>query len=193
MELLELWNKLREVPKRAKKTIQAGRLKGMTDIKPQWRYELMTEHFGPVGFGWKYEITKQWIEEGSEGQKSAFTNINLYVKYNDQWSEAIPGTGGSQYIASESRGLYTSDEAFKMSLTDALSVAMKALGVAADVYNGLSDSKYDKKEENYKPHWWNDAIKYLNTADGDIEKIVNKYNLSEQVKQKLLDDAAANI
>ena len=34
-----------------------------------------------------------------------------------------------------------------MATTDALSVAMKQLGVAADVYMGLSDSKYDKKED----------------------------------------------
>ena len=49
----------------------------------------------------------------------------------------------------ESKGAYVSDECYKMALTDALSVAMKALGVAADVYFEKGkylidhDSKYD--------------------------------------------------
>ena len=81
LENISLWEKLKQVPSRAKKEIRAGRLKGMTDIKPQWRFELMTETFGPVGFGWYYEVDRQWIEEGSEGQKSAFTNILLLLHH----------------------------------------------------------------------------------------------------------------
>ncbi len=89
-----------------------------------------------------YEITKQWIEEGSENQRIAFTNINLYIKYNSEWSKAIPGTGGSSFIAKERNGMYTSDECFKMALTDAISVASKALGVGADVYFEKDKTKY---------------------------------------------------
>ena len=40
------------------------------------------------------------------------------------------------------------DEALKMATTDALSVAMKQLGVAADVYmNNMDGSKYQKPED----------------------------------------------
>ena len=46
----------------------------------------------------------------------------------------LQGTGGSSEVSMESKGAYVSDECYKMALTDALSVAMKALGVAADVY-----------------------------------------------------------
>jgi hypothetical protein len=46
-------------------------------------------------------------------------------------------------IVQESAGLHTSDEAYKMATTDALSVAMKQLGVAADIYLGHNnESKY---------------------------------------------------
>ena len=46
-------------------------------------------------------------------------------------------------VAQESSGLRASDEAYKMAITDALSVALKVLGVAADIYAGLWDgSKY---------------------------------------------------
>ena len=43
MENLELYNKLKSVPQEYLKTIQAGRLKGMSDIKPQWRIQQLTE------------------------------------------------------------------------------------------------------------------------------------------------------
>lgn len=131
------------VPANAQKTIGAGRLKGMTDINPMWRIKRLTELFGPCGIGWKYDIERQWLESGSEGTSCAFCNIKLYIKNGDNWSDGIPGTGGSSFIAKEKNGLYTSDEAFKMALTDALSVACKALGFGADIYwAGNKDSKY---------------------------------------------------
>ena len=46
-------------------------------------------------------------------------------------------------MTAEKSGPHVSDEAFKMALTDALSVALKMIGVAADIYLGLFDgSKY---------------------------------------------------
>ena len=130
MENLEIYNKLKSVPADMLKTIQAGRLKGMSDIKPQWRILKMTEQFGVCGFGWKYAITGiKFTEKDSLGQVAVFVQIDLFVKIADKWSDAIPGTGGSTFIANEKNGLYMSDEAVKMATTDALSVAMKMLGV----------------------------------------------------------------
>jgi hypothetical protein len=134
---------MRAVPDNAKKPIKGGRLKGMTDISPIWRIKKLTEEFGPCGIGWKYTLDGQWSQDGAEGVKMAFCNINLYVKVNGEWSAAIPGTGGASLVAKENGGLYNSDEAFKMALTDALSVACKALGMGADVYWD-KDSKYNQ-------------------------------------------------
>ena len=142
------YNQLRTVPQEAKKPIGGGRLKGMTDISPMWRIKRMTEIFGPVGIGWYYTIEKQWLEAGANEEKKAFCNINLYYKQENEWSMPIPGTGGSDFVVKESKGLYTSDECFKMALTDALSVAMKALGIAADVYFEKDRSKYDSNEDD---------------------------------------------
>lgn len=137
---------LRQVPKEALKTIQAGRLKGFSDINPLFRIKAMTQTFGPCGIGWKYEITKQWQETYGQEVKS-FTNINLYIKVDGEWSEPIPGTGGATIVEINSKGYaYVNDEGPKMSLTDALSVAMKSLGVAADVYYS-KDANYDTKYE----------------------------------------------
>lgn len=143
---LIIYKKNNQPPQWALKEILAGRLKGKTDINPQWRYEALTETFGLIGFGWKYVVTKMWLEEGSAEQKCAFVNIDLYIKIDNEWSEPIPGNGGSMLINKETNGLYTSDEAYKMATTDALSVACKMLGIGATIYGG---TKYptEKKEE----------------------------------------------
>ena len=144
MDKLEIYNKLKSVPEEAKKKITGGRLSGMTDIKPMWRIEKLTETFGPCGIGWKTIIKNKEIIDGANGEKIAIVDIDLYVKFDDVWSEAIEGTGGSSFITNERNGLYTSDECFKMAYTDALSVACKSLGMGADVYWG--DSKYNTNE-----------------------------------------------
>jgi hypothetical protein len=146
MDNLDLYGKLKAVPDEAKKKITGGRLSGMSDINPMWRIKSLTENFGICGIGWKYVITKQWIEIGGKDEKAAFVNIDLFIKVNDTWSDAIPGTGGSSFVALEKNGLYTSDECFKMALTDAISVACKALGMGADVYFEKDRTKYTANE-----------------------------------------------
>lgn len=143
MDNLSLYNKVKEVPKEAQKPIQGGRLAGFTDINPMWRIKTLTEQFGVVGFGWYYEIVDEKIVEGANNEKVAFVKINLFVKMGEEWSKPIQGTGGSSFVAKEKNGLYTSDECLKMALTDAISVACKAIGIGADVYYGTSDSKYN--------------------------------------------------
>ena len=151
MENLKIYEQVRAVPDKATKKITAGRLNGMTDINPMWRIKTLTELFGPVGQGWKYVITNKEIIDGADGVKCAFVDIDLYVKYDGkEWSDAIPGTGGSALVAKESKGLYTSDECFKMALTDALSVACKAIGIGADVYWQEDKTKFDGKKDEPK-------------------------------------------
>lgn len=153
MENLGIYESVRQVPPSAQREIQAGRLKGKTDINPMWRIKALTEQFGPCGIGWKYVITDKRLEQGANNEVSAFVDIDLYIKVDGAWSDAIPGTGGSAFVASERNGLYTSDECFKMALTDAISVACKALGFGADVY------------------WAKDATKYSRVAEPNIETI----------------------
>lgn len=147
MDNMKIYEAARVVPQEALKTIQAGRLKGMSDINPMFRIKRLTEMFGPCGVGWWYEITQKEITfDEITNQKCAFVDINLY--YTDPEtghdSHAIPGTGGASFVATERNGPYMSDECYKMALTDAISVAAKALGVAADVYYKNDRSKYTK-------------------------------------------------
>jgi hypothetical protein len=178
MNNLDLWNKVNKPPPSALKTIQAGRLKGMTDINPQWRIQVMTEQFGQIGIGWYYEIIKMWTEQGSAGELMAFVHIHLFTWRSDGqgWSSPIAGVGGSALVAKESAGLRANDEAYKMALTDALSVAMKQLGVASAIYEGRWDGSKYKDEPIAR-------LPALTEAEAERE-----YTKWQQVKTLLVDD-----
>lgn len=153
---MHIWDQVKRPPKSALKQISGGRLKGKTDISPQWRYEAITRIFGPCGIGWKYEIVHNWQERLAKDEIACFAVVNLYLYVDDngnpyipgrtgcRWSEPIPGIGGSKLVEQEKGGLHSNDEGYKMAVTDALSVALKMIGVAADIYMGLWDgSKYE--------------------------------------------------
>ena len=146
MDNMTIYNACASVPGEACRTIQAGRLKGMTDINPMWRIKMLTEMFGPCGIGWATEIKSKHIEDGAGGERVAIVDIDLYIKAEGEWSRPIPGTGGSMLVTAEKSGLHTSDEAFKMAYTDALSVCCKMLGIGADVYWAAGSTKYSRQE-----------------------------------------------
>jgi hypothetical protein len=142
-EKISAWEQLARPPKDALKAIKGGRLSGMTDVNPQWRYKVMHDTFGPCGIGWKYEVTRLWTEPGLDGQMFAFASVLVYTKQDEGWSAPIPGIGGSMLLEKDKNGIHHNDESFKMATTDALSVALKMLGVAADIYMGRWDgTKY---------------------------------------------------
>lgn len=149
---LPKWDQLARPPESALKQIKGGRLSGMTDVNPQWRYKAMHDAFGPCGEGWKYEVVRVWTEPGAGGQVFMFAQINAYVKHGDAWSDPIPGVGGSMLLETQKGGLHHNDEAVKMAVTDALSVSLKMLGVAADIYMGRWDgSKYKDEPKSKQP------------------------------------------
>lgn len=154
-ENLKLWNAVCRPPTTALKPIGGGRLKGMTDINPTWRIQAMTEQFGQCGVGWKYTIERMWTEKVSHDQVAAFAEVWVHTKSTTpevDWSDPIPGVGGSMLVKVETAGLKSDDEAYKMAVTDALSVALKALGVGADIYMGRWDgSKYKDSPPEQQP------------------------------------------
>lgn len=150
---MDIYNAVSAVPDSAQKRITGGRLNGMTDINPMWRIRALTELFGPCGIGWKYKIVREWLETASTGEVGAFVDIELQYRITPDadWSEPIPGTGGSKFVASEKgNNLRASDECYKMALTDAISVACKVLGFGADIYWEAGRTKYnaDPPEQN---------------------------------------------
>ena len=146
--MTENYKKLSDVPDKYKKKIGGGRLKGMTDIKPQWRYMMMDSVYGECGIGWWYTIDRLWIEEGGNEEKTAMAMVSVYYKQGDKTSNPVMGVGGSMLVAKERNGLFTSDEAYKMAVTDALGVAFKYLGMASSVYMGEEKSKYEPRQQD---------------------------------------------
>ena len=166
MDNMKLYEMGRVVPENAKKPIAAGRLKGMTDINPMWRIKRLTEMFGACGVGWWYEIThKEILHDDYTKQKAAFVDIKLYYidPATGKESHGIFGTGGASFVAQEKNGPYLSDECFKMALTDAISVAAKALGIGADVYFDKDSTKYGAQEDQpeQKMETFEDAVGYV--------------------------------
>ncbi len=136
------------VPEDMLKPIEGGRLKGKSDINPQWRIKKLTEMFGALGDGWIYEPSPPVFRDGANGEVACFVDILLKYKTRDPidgspvWSEPIKGNGGSMFIIREKDGLRTNDDCVKMATTDAIGVAAKGLGVGGLIYMGMYDGKY---------------------------------------------------
>jgi hypothetical protein len=155
-ENLRLYNKSRAVPDTAKRAIQGGRLKGMTDISPMWRIKTLTELFGPCGVGWNVRQTgAHTASDEATGETAVFVDVELTYRETPDadWSAPVFGTGGAKLVAVEKNGIHLDDEAYKKAYTDAISVACKALGVGADVYWERDADKYgygERSEESLK-------------------------------------------
>lgn len=174
---MDIYNAVSAVPDSAQKRITGGRLNGMTDINPMWRIRELTELFGPCGIGWKYKIVREWLETASTGEVGAFVDIELQYKITPDadWSEPIPGTGGSKFVAAEKgNNLRASDECYKMALTDAISVACKALGFGADIYWASGRTKYNadtpEQDEEYTCAQCGKTIRDGKKKDGSVWK-----------------------
>lgn len=137
-----IYEQSRTVPEEALKPIKGGRLNGFTDINPMWRIKKLTELYGPCGEGWYIDLRDRWLDSAGD-EIVATVIIELYTKNGDEWSRPILGIGGSKFATKERSGLYVSDEMYKMALTDAISVACKHLGFAADIYYAKDRTKYD--------------------------------------------------
>ena len=144
---LDIYESVRSCPDNALRTIQAGKLKGKSDINPVWRIKALTELFGPCGIGWKIENVKYWTEPGAGGEVIAWCSMELKINHNGVWSDGIVGVGGSMLVNMEKGKLVSNDEAYKMANTDAISVCCKMLGVAADVYWQADRTKYTEDPE----------------------------------------------
>lgn len=136
---LSYWEFWQHVAPGMLKEIKGGNLNGKTDINPVWRFRALTEAFGPCGFGWTVSESERWTNECA-GEVGAFVKVELRINIGGTWSEPIEGVGGSK-LCGKGRGDGINDEAWKMATTDAISVACKALGMAADVYTGRQSHK----------------------------------------------------
>lgn len=171
MGAIEIYNKMKTPPTNALRKIEIGTLKGKTNIDPQWRIQVMTETFGLCGVGWKFNVLDTKVEQCPEGQRLVYMQISLQVKSAEgEWSEPIYAYGGDMIVEKNKNGLVPNDEAYKMCLTDALGNAMRYLGVAADVYQGKFDNKYERQTWNNPPNSTQDTSKSTTIQNPPYEK-----------------------
>lgn len=142
-ENTKLWEILgRTDPAHTKSFTRGGGFKG-TAIKPMWSYKRMTEHFGPCGIGWGVGEPTFQVVPGPEGEMLVYCTTYVWFKEGEEVSQRVYGVGGDKAVGKNKYGLQTDDEAFKKAFTDAVTNALKLIGVGADVHMGLfDDSKY---------------------------------------------------
>ena len=170
MDKMRIYSSARECPEEALKTILAGKLKGKSDINPMWRIKRLTELFGPCGQGWDTRDIQYWTTPGANGEVAAWCSLHLVWRMEDgAWSDPIHGIGGSMLVDTQRGALTTNDEAYKMAYTDAISVACKQLGFAADVYWSKDNTKYTvHTEEKHVCTRCGTAIKEVPKKDGTM-------------------------
>lgn len=134
-----IWDRLGKTdPKHTKPFNRAGGFKG-TAIKPMFSFHRMTEEFGACGEGWGVnEPTFQVVPAGDE--ILVYCTVSIW---HGKRENIVFGVGGDKAVIKQSSGLRSDDEAFKKAFTDAVTNALKLIGVGADVHMGLfDDNKY---------------------------------------------------
>ncbi len=141
-ENTRLWDILgRTDPSQTKQFSRSGGFKG-TAIKPMWSYRRMTEEFGPCGFGWGVGEPVFQVVPGSDSEMLVYCTASVWYRHEDKDCR-VYGVGGDKVVNKFSSGLKSDDEAFKKAFTDAVTNALKLIGVGADVHMGMfDDNKY---------------------------------------------------
>lgn len=154
-ENLALWEKLGKTdPAHTKGFTRGGGFKG-TAIKPMWSYKRMTEEFGPCGTGWGIGEPSFQVVNGDNREVLVYCTASIW--YGED-HKIVYGVGGDKIVAhikanpkfNRQERWESDDEAFKKAFTDAITNALKMIGVGADVHMGMfDDSKYvnDMRQE----------------------------------------------
>lgn len=152
MNMKEKFSIMARPPQEALNTIQFGRLKGKSDINPQWRIEALTEVFGLCGVGWYFEVLgSTFVDVPATEEKMVYVTVAIYVKEDTgEWSKPVIGVGGDFVIIRDKNGVHGNDEAMQMAVTDGLGKAAKCVGIASDIYRGKYDSKYGWRDQKAK-------------------------------------------
>lgn len=152
MNTTRIWDKLgRTDPAHTKQFKRGGGFTG-TAIKPMWSYRKMTEHFGPCGIGWGIGEPSFQVVPGDNKELLVYCTASIW--YNDtdtSGPHTVYGVGGDKITTHiKANEQYkrperweNDDEAFKKAFTDAITNALKMIGVGADVHMGMfDDNKY---------------------------------------------------
>lgn len=178
-----LWDRLGKTdPKHTKAFSRAGGFKG-TAIKPMFSFRRMTEEFGPCGTGWGVNAPEfQVVSAGDE--TLVFCTVSIWHGSKDQF---VYGVGGDKAVGKNKNGPFTDDEAFKKAFTDAVTNALKLIGVGADVHMGLfDDNKYvSALREEMEPRRQNPSVtRPEDILDGTDQDVLPKPDIGTAALSK---------
>ncbi len=158
-----------------------------TAINPTYGMKKLTEVFGPCGDGWGDEIMESRFDEGawlSEKDREIIHTIILRLWYMmDGIKHEVIGVGTTTFIGKNKHGIYTDEEYFKKTMTDAMTNASKKLGLSADIFMGLyDDSKYlNEVKQKFAPKLkmpkraeWNKKLSVCKTKE-DYNKVQKEF------------------
>lgn len=144
---MQIWSQVCETDPAFTKSFTRGTFKG-TDVNPAWRMKRLTEVFGPAGTGWGYDIKERWVDNWPGMQAACcYVRLSLWYVLDGERRETPEQIGGTVVD-------FAPDECWKMSITDAVGKCAMSIGLAADIYLGLFDTKYREKgetTEKYQP------------------------------------------
>jgi hypothetical protein len=142
----------------------------------------MTEHFGPCGLGWGIgEPSFQLVPANNE--LLVYCTVTVWHGSKDN---VVYGVGGDKVLSAMSSGLRTDDEAFKKAFTDAVTNALKMIGVGADVHMGMfDDNKYvNAMRDEFAA---NDAPADKPASSASLKRDGAWGKVADQVNNELLD------
>jgi hypothetical protein len=160
---MRVWDAVSKTdPKHTKPFKRSGGFQG-TAIKPIWLTKRLTEQFGPAGTGWGMgKPDFQTVAAGDE--ILVFCTVGLWYDLDGE-HRIVYGVGGDKVLGKNKYGPFTNDEAFKASYTDALSNAMKQIGMGADIHMGLFEDEKYLRETTREFANGNGAIENVDPAD----------------------------
>ena len=142
---MRIWDSLCKTNPDYTRSVPSSYGKKITSIDPMYQIQCMTETFGPVGLGWKYNVKYTYQDN------LVFAEVSIHYCVHDNWFEYGP-VCSVQNLCKKNGTL--DDEAPKKAMTDAMTKAFSHLGMSADVFLGkFDDSKYvqEVKKEFSKP------------------------------------------
>lgn len=171
MENLSIWESVQKTDPKYTKEFSAGGGFSGTSINAVYMIKQATEKFGPVGYGWGYDILEERYDEGGPLstdplilEKIHTIKIQLWYQTPDGKAELVH-YGHTPYVFKNKYGIQTDKEAPKKSLTDAIKKALSMLGFSADVFMGMYDD-----------------LQYLNDLryESEVNSAVNKVEEKEK-------------
>lgn len=152
MSNMKIWNKLCKPDPTYLKKVSFGS-RSFTAIDPQYQVMKMTEEFGPVGIGWGWSSTSEFVHT-SNGNIAVIAHVTVW--HTDPKNSFGAFTGCRKFFdAAKDR---MAEDAPKMAVTDGLTKALSHIGCDADVFLGKMDgNKYNqdsKMKSNDQDEGW---------------------------------------